>query len=122
MLEPIATVAELFIYPVKSMAGILVEEAHVGLDGILGDRQYSFVRSDQAARSSFPWMTARESTRMLLYHPQFAQAPTPDQPEPPVQVRTPDGAVVAPGDLASNLGQPVFLLKSQRGIFDCQHI
>jgi uncharacterized protein len=122
MPEPIATVSELFIYPVKSMAGIPVEEAHVGLDGILGDRQYSFVRSDHAARSSFPWMTARESTRMLLYHPQFAQAPTPDQPEPPVQVRTPDGAVVEPGELASNLGQPVFLLKSQRGIFDCQHI
>ena len=59
MTETIATVAELFIYPIKSMAGVSVTEAHVGLDGILGDRQYSFVRAAQAAHNSFPWMTVR---------------------------------------------------------------
>ncbi|SRR6266404_3739041 len=124
----IATVAELFLYPVKSMAGISVPEAHVGLDGILGDRLYSFVQAGKAARSSFPWMTGRESSRMILYKPQFAQAPTPDQPEPPVKVRTPDAAVLDADDpalceeLASKTGHAMFLLKSARGIFDCQHI
>ena len=128
MSNTIATVAELYLYPIKSMAGIPVQEAHVGLDGILGDRQYSFVRADQAARNSFPWMTARESPRMLLYKPEFTQPPTPDQPEPPVHVRTPEGAVREAGDsvlreeLASKMGHPLFLLKSARGIFDCQHI
>src|SRR5438132_8421119 len=112
MSDTIATVAELFIYPIKSMAGIPVQEAYVGLDGILGDRQYSFVRANQAARSSFPWMTARESARMLLHHPQFSQAPTPDEPEPSIQVRTPEGAVVAPDELATKMPEPVFLLKS----------
>ena len=124
----IATIAELYLYPMKSMAGVTVREAHVGLDGILGDRQYAFVRADQAARNSFPWMTGRECARMLLYRPQFTHLPTPDQPEPPVQVRTPEGAVREASDsvlceeLAGQMGCPLFLLRSARGIFDCQHI
>jgi uncharacterized protein YcbX len=128
MSNPIASIAALYVYPVKSMAGIAAQEAHVGFDGILGDRQYSFIRGDQAARNSFPWMTARQSASMLLYKPQFAQAPTPDVPEPGVSVRTPAGAVCEPNDsglcqeLADKLGHPVFLLKSGRGLFDCQHV
>ena len=124
----LATITQLWLYPIKSMAGVSVDEAHVGLDGILGDRQYAFVRADQAARNSFPWMTARESSRMLFYKPSFAQAPTPEQPEPPVRVRTPAGTECEPSDstlrdeLAGELGQPIFLLKSGRGMFDCQHL
>src|SRR6266852_9901169 len=100
MSDTIATVAELFIYPIKSMAGIPVPEAHVGLDGILGDRQYAFVRADQAARNSFPWMTARQSARMLLYKPRFAEPPAPARPEPPVTVQTPEGAMLDASDPA----------------------
>jgi len=128
MSTTIATVAELAIYPVKSMAGIPVREAHVGLDGILGDRQYSFVLSEKAARSSFPWMTARESARMLLYKPEFEQMPTPDKAEPALRVRTPDGDVrdihdeALREELASKSERQIFLLRSARGIFDCQHI
>jgi uncharacterized protein YcbX len=128
MSDTIAAVSELFIYPVKSMAGIGVSQAHVGLDGILGDRQYAFVRAEQAARNSFPWMTARESARMLLHKPQFDSSPTPEKPEPPVKVRTPEGDMREANDpalceeLSSKSGQAMFLLKSQRGIFDCQHI
>ncbi len=128
MSHTLATIAQLWLYPIKSMAGVSVQEAHVGLDGILGDRQYAFVRADQAARNSFPWMTARESSRMLFYKPNFTQLPTPDQPEPPVRVRTPAGAEREPSDstlreeLAGELGQPIFLLKSSRGMFDCQHL
>jgi uncharacterized protein YcbX len=128
MSETIATVVQLYIYPIKSMAGIAVEEAHVGLDGILGDRQYSFVRADQAATNSFPWMTARQSARMLLHQPQFTPAPTPEQPEPLVRVRTPEGQMREATDatlreaLAKEAGEPLFLLKSGRGLFDCQHL
>src|SRR5262249_24907896 len=128
MSDTIASVAELFIYPIKSMAGVPVQQAYVGLDGILGDRQYSFVRADQAARNSFPWMTARQSARMLLYKPRFTELPAPDQAEPAVEVRTPEGAVREVGhpelceQLTSAMGHSVFLLKSGRGIFDCQHI
>lgn len=128
MSNAIATVAELFLYPVKSMAGVAIEEAHVGLDGLLGDRNYSFVRADQAARNSFPWMTARESARMLLYKPEFAAHPTPDHAEPSVKVRTPEGDLHDAGDsalreeLVAKMGHPLFLLRSARGVFDCQHV
>jgi len=128
MANTLATITELFLYPVKSMAGVAVQEAHVGLDGLLGDRNYSFVRADQAAHNSFPWMTARQSARMLLYKPEFAQAPTADHAEPPVKIRTPEGELHDAGDtafceqLAAKMGHPLFLLRSGRGIFDCQHV
>jgi uncharacterized protein YcbX len=128
MPDVVATIAQLYLYPVKSMAGIPVQEAHVGLDGIVGDRQYSFVRAEQAGSNSFPWMTARQSSRMLLYEPHFTQSPTPEQPEPQVRVRMPAGMEcdvndpVLHDELASQTGQNLFLLKSSRGIFDCQHI
>jgi uncharacterized protein YcbX len=128
MSEIVATIAQLYIYPVKSMAGISVQEAHVGLDGILGDRLYSFVREDQAGNDGFPWMTARQSARMLLYRPNFNEAPVPAQPEPPVSVRTPEGSPFDVNDpalreeLASQTAQRLFLLKSSRGFHDCQHI
>jgi MOSC domain-containing protein len=128
MLGTIATVAGLSLYPVKSMSGTPVQEAHVGLDGILGDRLYSFVRAEQAAKSSFPWMTARESARMLLYRPRFTKVPTQEDPEPPVEVTTPDGDLCKAGDprlteeISRNTGYSLFLLKSARGIFDCQHV
>lgn len=128
MAGELGTVAEVYLYPVKSMAGYPVEEAHVGLDGILGDRQYSFVRADRAAIDSFPWMTARQDSRMLMYKPQFAQIPTPSQPEPVLQVSTPEGRAVKIADpslrdeLMTKTGHSLFLLKSTRGIFDCQHI
>jgi hypothetical protein len=128
MSAPIATVAQLCLYPVKSMAGVSIEQAHVGLDGFLGDRQYAFVQAGRAMRDTFPWMTGRQSARMLQYKPAFTRLPTPDDPEPPVEVRAPDGHVYEPADpklceeIAGLHGQPVFLLKSGRGIFDCQSI
>ncbi len=128
MSTTIATVSRLFIYPVKSMAGVPVNEAHVGVNGLLGDRRYAFVRADQAASNSFPWMTARQAARMLLYQPRFAQPPTPDQAEPAVHVRTPEGAERAVIDaalreeLAAKFQQSLFLLNNANGIFDCQHI
>jgi uncharacterized protein YcbX len=110
------------------MAGIPLQEAHIGLDGLLADRQYAFVHSSQAATNNFPWMTARQSSRMLLYQPQLAVMPTPDEEEPLVQVRTPEGNVREIGDpalceeIASLNGNPLFLLKSNRGNFDAQHL
>jgi uncharacterized protein len=108
------------------MAGLSMQEAYVGLNGILGDRRYSFVRAEQASRNSFPWMTVRECTDMLLYKPEFAHPPSPDQQEPPVRVRTPEGGVLDVSDpvlceqLGRKLGHAVFLLKSATGIFDSQ--
>jgi uncharacterized protein YcbX len=127
-MSTIATVARIFIYPVKSMAGIAVDEAHVGVNGLLGDRRYAFVRAQQSGSNSFPWMTARQAARMLLYRPRFEHAPTPERSEPAVHVRTPQGAELAITDpalheeLAESFRQSLFLLNSGTGIFDCQHL
>jgi uncharacterized protein YcbX len=126
--EIVAKISELYIYPIKSMAGVSVEEAYVGMDGIFGDRQYAFVRADQAASNSFPWMTARQLTRMILYTPQFEVRPSPQEPEPAITVRTPEKTMLAVNDpalrelLTAESGQPLFLLKCGRGLFDCQHL
>jgi uncharacterized protein YcbX len=39
-MSTIATVARLYIYPVKSTAGVPVDPAHVGVNGLLGDRRF----------------------------------------------------------------------------------
>ena len=110
------------------MAGIAVQEAHVGLDGILGDRIFTFIREDQAATNNFPWLTARQVSRLLHYIPVFNTLPTPSEPQPPLQIHTPAGLAFAltslelRADLADQYGHPVVLLKSNRGIFDCQHL
>lgn len=128
LLDALATVEKIYLYPVKSMSGILVEEAHVGLDGIFGDRQYAFVQEEKAQKNSFPWMTARENPRMLAYEPRFEQIPTASQPEPGLRVRTPDGRVWDVSDEALRdqvrgpAGPSIYLLKSARGLFDCQHL
>lgn len=123
MAEVIAILERLYIYPVKSMAGIAVTEAHVGLDGIIGDRQCAFV---QAEKKSFPWMTARENPRMLLYKPRFETMPTPENPEPPLRIETPDGRVTEISDASLRMevagGRQVFLMRCNRGMFDCQHL
>ncbi len=128
MLDTIATIEKLYLYPVKSMAGITVDEAHIGLDGIFGDRQYAFVQAEKAEKNSFPWMTARENARMLAYEPRFERLPTAEESEPPIQVRTPDGRMAEVSDaalrneIAGTSGRSIYLLKSARGMFDCQHL
>lgn len=128
MTDPIATVEKLYLYPVKSMAGVATEEVHVGLDGIFGDRQYAFVQADKAEKNSFPWLTAREHARMLWYQPRFEALPTAAAPEPALRVRTPDGRemeIANPtlrDELASASGRSIYLLKNSRGMFDCQHL
>jgi uncharacterized protein YcbX len=126
MPDVIATLDNLYVYPVKSMAGIAVAEAHVGLDGILGDRQYAFVQAEKAEKNSFPWMTARENTRMLTYKPRFETMPTPDNPEPPLRIEAPDGRVseISDASLRAEVAgsRQVFLMKCNRGMFDCQHL
>src|SRR5438270_8753635 len=94
----LGTVSQLYIYPVKSMRGVELDEAHVGLNGIYGDRRYAFVRHDLAGRDGFPWMTGRQQPRMITYAPRFERPPTAAEPFPPLVVRTPDGEELAVAD------------------------
>lgn len=127
MRKELATINDLYLYPVKSMRGVTVNAAHLGLNGFYGDRRYAFVQEELAGSDGFPWATGREKPRMILYTPRFEQTPTP-QSDPAIWVQTPDGEEFEVGDLrlrgaiAREHGYPVFLLKNKRGNFDSQHV
>jgi len=116
----VGVVAALYRFPVKSMRGEQLAEARVGWFGIEGDRQYAFVRSDNA--SWFPWLTGRDVPDLLRYAPRFLEPW--DTRASPVVVRTPDGAEVPlesdalREDLAARHGGPVHLMQLERGTFD----
>jgi uncharacterized protein YcbX len=124
----LATVKQILLYPVKSMRGVAVEQAHLTLNGFVGDRRYAFVRQDLAATDGFPWLTGREKPKMILYAPRFVRAPTPDDWDVPIVVQTPEGQEWEIGDsrlrdeLAALYGHAVFLFKTKRGNFDSQHV
>lgn len=111
----LGTIAELWRYPVKSMAGLRLETAAITFHGIAGDREYAFVRS--GARGSFPWMTAREMPEMLRYQPEVAAGGG-------IAVRGPEGAVwgvqeeAMRQELEARSGRGLFLLRDYRGSFD----
>ncbi len=143
-MKVIGTVESLWRYPVKSMAGEELDRAWLGFAGIYGDRVAVF-RSDQAS-PGFPWLTAREQRRMLLFRPRFrdpvsaskppnlaealAEAPglSPLYEDLVIDVELPDGEVLAIDDpalkqrLGEHLGREhrIDLLRSERAFTDCR--
>ena len=71
-MECIGTLDTVCRYPVKSMAGEEIEEAFVGISGLMGDRAFAFVR--EPGPSGFPWLTGREQENLILYRPRFIDA------------------------------------------------
>jgi uncharacterized protein len=59
-------ISAIFRYPVKSMAGELLEVARLSC-GIEGDRRLAFRRLTD--KSGFPWLTASKLPELLLYKP-----------------------------------------------------
>lgn len=141
----LGTVAGVWRYPVKSMAGEMLNEAFVGYAGVYGDRLFAFTHGSGPA--FFPYFTGRDSSRMLLYRPHFR---TPEAAiRPPnahealgfgtgltaiygssddlaVDVTTPDGTVRAVDDpqLAAEVGGETTLSLSRcdRAMTDCRPI
>lgn len=65
----VGTIETLWRYPVKGMAGEMLDQAFVGFSGFYGDRCYAFKNS--ASRKGFPYLSATAQSNMLLYSPQF---------------------------------------------------
>ena len=116
----IGRIAALNRYPVKSMAGVALDEAQLGWHGLAGDRRYAFRRI--ADRSGFPWLTASKFPRLVLYRPLGVDDAS---GEPlPTHVRTPDGRELELGsdelraEIAEQSRFDVDLMKLKNGIFD----
>src|SRR6266852_3821355 len=60
-------ISAIFRYPVKSMAGELLDVARLSWHGIEGDRRLAFRRLND--QSEFPWLTASKLPQLLLYKP-----------------------------------------------------
>lgn len=110
----------IFRYPVKSMAGELLDVARLGWHGLDGDRRLAFRRLND--KSGFPWLTASKLPQLLRYQPFGRDSHT---AEPlPTHVRTPDGKEYElrtnelREDVSRRYGSEVELMNLKHGIFD----
>ncbi|HZA04062.1 MAG TPA: MOSC N-terminal beta barrel domain-containing protein [Propionibacteriaceae bacterium] len=120
--EPVvARVAEVWRYPVKSMAGERLTVAEVSWQGVAGDRRWAFVRPGRL-HSGFPWLTIRQQPRLNHYRPTLVEPDRPDRSA--VQVQDPEGRVYAVDDpaLAGQFGDGVWAIKHDRGTFDASPV
>jgi len=120
MLMEIGRVEALYRYPVKSMAGELLESAELGWHGLEGDRRLALRRTEDC--SGFPWLSASTLRELLLFAPQHPAGAAPA--DLPTHVRTPEGEdlPVFGERLAAEIGRrhgaPVQMMQLKHGIFD----
>jgi uncharacterized protein YcbX len=118
-MEP-GRISAIFRYPVKSMAGELLDVARLGWHGIEGDRRLAFRRLTD--KSGFPWLTASKLPQLLLYKPFGLDSNTADGL--PTHVRTPHGKEYElrsdelREEISSRYGSDVELMNLKSGIFD----
>ena len=113
-------ISAVFRYPVKSMAGELLDVARLSWHGIEGDRRLAFRRL--ADKSGLPWLTASKLPQLLLYKPFGLDTNTAELL--PTHVRTPDGedyelrSDELREEVSSRYGSDVELMYLKHGIFD----
>jgi uncharacterized protein YcbX len=118
-MEP-GRISAIYRYPVKSMAGELLDIARLGWHGIEGDRRFAFrLLTD---KSEFPWLIASKLPQLLLYKPFRLDRDTAELF--PTHVCTPDGKEYElrshelREDISSRYGSAVELMNLKHGIFD----
>ena len=117
-------ISAIFRYPVKSMAGELLDVARLGWHGIDGDRRFAFRRLNDT--SEIPWLTASKLPQLLLYKPVRldSNANSKNGELLPTHVRTPEGKEYGlrsdelRKDISSRYGSDVELMNLRHGIFD----
>ncbi len=116
----VGNIKALYRYPVKSMAGESVEEIRVGWHGFEADRRYSFVQSENKA--GFPWLTARQFHKLILYKPRFEDSENAKMSE--IIVTTPDGKELPLKsdeileEIQKDSGYKIHWMQLYSGIFD----
>jgi len=117
--KEIGQIKAIFRYPIKSMAGVHLDRADLGWDGLNGDRRFAFRRL--VDQSGFPWLSASRLPQLLLYKP-IGEAEV--DKDLPTHVRTPDGGELElqseqlRNEISGRHGSPVQLMQLKHGIFD----
>jgi len=83
----IGQIAKLARFPVKSMGGEELEEAMLGWNGMAGDRQWAFIKSQGYSR--FPWFTGRDHSPLLPCRAHYPPGADPKTAKP--LIAAPDG-------------------------------
>src|SRR5713226_3082386 len=117
-------ISAIFRYPVKSMAGELLDVARLSWHGIEGDRRLAFRRLTD--KSGVPWLTASKLPQLLLYKPVRldSNANSKNGELLPTHVCTPDGKEYElrsdelREEISSRYGSDVELMNLKHGIFD----
>jgi uncharacterized protein YcbX len=113
----VGRISAIYRYPVKSMAGELIDSAELGWHGLEGDRRFAFRRS--GVMTGMPWLTAGRLPSLVTYVPLCD-----DEDAVPSRVRTPKGEELElRGDalrdeITAAHGAPVELMQLKNGIFD----
>jgi len=120
----VGTVAAFNRFPVKSMAGERPDAVDLRWHGLAGDRQYSLYRATD--RTRFPWLSARDHSRLVLYRAAFREPSDPKHS--PVDVVTPEGechalfASTLLAQLCKETGEELGLLQMGRGLHDAMPV
>ena len=117
-------ISAIYRYPVKSMAGELLDVARLGWQGIEGDRRFAFRKLND--KSEFPWLSASKLPQLLLYKPFCldSNANRRNGELLPTHVRTPDGKEYELRsdellkEVSSRCGSDLELMHLKHGIFD----
>ncbi len=115
----VGAVASLWRYPVKSMQGEALETAQVGVRGVLGDRAYGLIDSEdgKVATAKNP----RKWPNLFAFRATFVEPPSSGAAMPPVGITLPDGSTVTSSQndanalLSKALNRPVTLAVARQG-------
>jgi hypothetical protein len=114
----VGTIASLARYPVKAMAGELLQSVELVATGILGDRAYALV--DPATGERVTSVPFRKRHRLLDWRAAFVAPPQPGGLPPCVTLTAPDGLLLCNDRddiderLSERFGKPVVLATDRR--------
>ncbi|MCC7179609.1 MAG: MOSC domain-containing protein [Acidobacteria bacterium] len=112
----VGTVAALWRFPVKSMAGEQVDQVDITAQGIVGDRAYALV--DSVSGKVVSAKSLKLFPGILDCRASFVETPWLDHPVPPVRIVLPNGDTVTSGTseadraLSAHFGREVTLAKA----------
>ena len=109
----VGKIQHIWLYPVKSMQGVLVPETEISNGGVIGDRSYAVMSIDKKTIASAK--NPKKWGDLLKLHAQFTHTPESNKPLPEVEIQFPNNMSILNSDpqvhslLSDYIGQDVEL-------------